>query len=215
MKNLLYKEWKLASHPTIFIFWLLSSMVLIPNYPYYIILFYTMLGIFFVCLNGRENHDLYYGLSLPVQKSDLVRARYAFVIIIEMVQLLVAIPFIVLSQSLHMPPNYVGMDANMAFLGISLMIFGLINWVFLRKYFAAPEKVGKSFAISSIYIGIVIVVVEVLSHVVPFMRDRLDTPDPAFLMEKVIVLILGVIIYALLTMASMGKSIKAFEKLDF
>ena len=44
MKHLLYKEWRLAMHPTALLFLPLSAMLLIPNYPYYVIFFYTSLG---------------------------------------------------------------------------------------------------------------------------------------------------------------------------
>ena len=39
MKKLLIKDFRLAMHPTVFLFWLLSSMLIIPNYPYYVVLF--------------------------------------------------------------------------------------------------------------------------------------------------------------------------------
>ena len=59
MKNLLLKEWRLALHPAALLFLCLSSMLLIPSYPYFVIFFYTCLGLFFICLSGRENKDIY------------------------------------------------------------------------------------------------------------------------------------------------------------
>ena len=43
MKNLLMKELRLALHPAAVMFLALSAMLLIPNYPMYVILFYTSL----------------------------------------------------------------------------------------------------------------------------------------------------------------------------
>ena len=57
MKNLVYKEFCLAAHPTNYIFLSFAFMLLIPNYPYLVSFFYTTLGIFFMCLSSRENHD--------------------------------------------------------------------------------------------------------------------------------------------------------------
>lgn len=133
MKNLLYKELRLAFHPTVALFWLLSAMLLIPSYPYYVILFYSMLGIFFVCLTGRENHDLYFTMSLPIRKRDLVRARFGFVVMIELIQLLIAVPFAILRQRLPLPGNEVGMDANIAFSGYPYCCSGCIT-----GYFSPP-----------------------------------------------------------------------------
>ena len=116
MKTLLYKEFRLASHPTTFLFPLLSAMLLIPNYPYYVVFFYTTLGIFFVCLSGRENHDIFYTMLLPVEKRSLVRARMLFAVCMEAVQLVLAVPFAVLRTHFAMPGNAAGMDlpANVA-----------------------------------------------------------------------------------------------------
>lgn len=76
MKNLIYKEIKLALHPTAPLFLLLSTLLLIPNYPYEVVFFYTCLAVFFHCLSGRENHDIEYSLLLPIQKNRLWRQDF-------------------------------------------------------------------------------------------------------------------------------------------
>ena len=58
MNRLLQKELRLAMHPASVGFLLLSALLLIPNYPYYVTFFYTSLGVFFICLGGRENKDV-------------------------------------------------------------------------------------------------------------------------------------------------------------
>ena len=96
MLKLLQKELRLCMHPTAPIFLLLSAMLLIPNYPYYVAFFYTGLAVFFTCLTGREQHDVAYTLSLPVRKRDAVRARFLFTVLLQLAQLLLAVPFLVL-----------------------------------------------------------------------------------------------------------------------
>ena len=49
MKNLLYKEFRLAIHPSVYIFFALAALLLVPSYPYYVSFFYLMLGIFLTC----------------------------------------------------------------------------------------------------------------------------------------------------------------------
>ena len=36
MKNLLYKEFRLAIHPSVYIFFALAALLLVPSYPYYV-----------------------------------------------------------------------------------------------------------------------------------------------------------------------------------
>ena len=93
MKDLVYKELKLALHPAAIIFLCLSSMLMIPSYPYFIIFFYTCLGVFFICMSGRENKDIYFTMLLPVQKREIVGARFLLVALIELLQFAAAVPF--------------------------------------------------------------------------------------------------------------------------
>lgn len=215
MSKLLYKEFRLAMHPTAYIFLSFSLMLLIPNYPYYVTFFYTGLAVFFTCLGGRENHDIFYTLSLPVPKRAVVKARFASVMLIELAQLLLAIPFAILRQLMPgIPGNQVGMDANIVFFGLSLILLGIFNLIFFTKYYKNTDKVGSAFGVSSITVFIYIMIAEALTHVVPFFRDRLDTKDTEFITEKLLVLACGIIIYLVLTLISYRKSVESFEKLD-
>lgn len=214
MKHLLTKDFRLAMHPTVFMFWLLSAMLLIPNYPYYVVFFYTALGVFFVCLTGRENHDIEYSLTLPVRKRDIVKSRITFAVIVELVQAIVAIPFAYLRQSFPLPGNQVGMDANIAFFGLAFLMLGVFNLVFFTRYYKNPDKVGKAFAIGATLTFVYMAIAEVLTHAVPFFRDKLDTPDPQFIGPKLAVLGIGLVGYAALTLLAERLSEKRFENLD-
>ena len=214
MKNLLYKELRLVAHPATILFLALSAMLLIPNYPYYVIFFYTGLGIFFCCLSGRENHDIFYTMSMPVRKLDLVRGRFLFVFLLELTQILAAIPFAAIRQKLPMPGNLVGMDANIAFFGLSLGMLGVFNLVFFGKYYRRPDKVGMAFCMASIAVAAYMILAEVCAHAVPFVRDRLDTPDTMFLAEKCWTLLAGAAVYAGLTLVACRRAVRVFETLD-
>lgn len=214
MKNLLYKEFKLALHPTTIIFWALSLMLLIPNYPYYVVFFYTGLGLFFVCLTGRENNDIDYTLSLPVRKRDAVRARVVFAVIVQLIQFALAALIATLRPKLGLGANSAGMDANLSLFGIGLMLMGVFNRLFFTRYYAAPDKVGKAFLVSSIWMFLLMGVAEASVFIFPFFKDRLDTPDPLFWQEKLATLALGLIVYAALTFSGCRKAEASFEGLD-
>ena len=62
------KDLRLAAHPMMYVFALFGVMLIIPNYPYTVVFFYGLLGIFFTFLNGRENKDVYYCAVLPVTR---------------------------------------------------------------------------------------------------------------------------------------------------
>lgn len=214
MKQLLNKELKLAMHPVSLMFLALSAMLLIPNYPYYVTFFYTTLGIFFICLTGRENHDIFYTMCLPVRKRDVVRSRIAIAVGLELTQVALAIPFACIRNTFSIPGNQGGMDANVAFFGMALLMLGLFNLVFFTSYYKKPASVGAAFAQSSILVFVFIVVAEACTFAVPFVRDRLDTPDPAYLGAKLCVLILGIGAFVLLTLTACRRAERSFEDLD-
>lgn len=214
MAKLLMKEFRLAMHPTNLIFLTLSTMLIIPNYPYYVTFFYTTLGLFFLCLNGRENHDIEYSITLPVRKQEIVKGRIGFAVLVELAQVLLAVPFALLRNRLQPVGNEVGMDANIAFFGLSLLMLGLFNLLFFPAYYKNPDKVGKAFVISSVYIFLYIVVVEGLAHIAPFFHQQLDTPDPQFLTAKLAVLGIGAFLFAILSWVSYLISAKRFVRLD-
>ena len=212
--KLLKKELRLALHPTSIIFLFLSAMVLIPNYPYYVIFFYTGLAVFFICLNGRENHDITYSLLLPIRKADVVKARFLLVSLLECLQIVIAIPFIIIKQQLPISQNVVGMDANMAFLGMGLLMLGIFNLIFFSIYYKNPNKVGKSFLFSCIGMGVYMIVAESLTHMVPVFRDCLDTMGAVYIGYKLVVLVIGAAGYAALTLAACKRAQYFFEKID-
>ena len=214
MKKLLKKEIVLSMHPTALIFLALSAMLVIPNYPYYVTFFYTGLAVFFTCLNGRENNDVYYTLLLPVSKRSAVKARFTIVVLLEMLQMLLALPFAILRQNMDMPGNQAGMDANIALFGLSFILLGIFNLVFFGVYYRDVTKVGKAFALSSTAVFVYIAVAESCSFAVPFFRDRLDTPDTEYVGYKLIVLGVGITIYIVLTLLAFKRAARSFEKQD-
>lgn len=216
MLNLLYKELRLAIHPTCVIFIGLTAMLLIPNYPYSLTFFYTCLGIFYLCMSGRENHDIFYSLTLPVKKKDIVSTRILLTVILQMIQIVVSIPFALLRNSFtELPPNQAGMDANLAMYGFSLIEMGIFNIVFFTKYYKNTYKVGISFVAASISMFLALGVFEASAFAVPFVKDYLDNTNAEFIPYRAAVLVFGVVVYVLLTLIAHSKSVKTFCESDF
>ena len=214
MTRLLRKELRLAVHPSNYIFLSLSAMLLIPSYPYYVIFFYTTLGLFFLCLNGRENHDIEYSMLLPIPKRAIVKARIGFAVVVELAQLLLCVPFMLLHTQLGLGSNDVGMDANLSFVALSLVLLGIFNISFFPQYYRNPNKIGKSYVLTSVWLFVYMGVAEGLTHVVPVFRDVLDTPDPLFLPAKLLVLAIGALTFLLLTFIATHISIQRFSQYD-
>lgn len=214
MKNILNKELKLALHPTSIIFLSFAAMFLIPNYCYYAIFFYTTLGIFFINLSGRENNDIFYTMLLPVCKKDIVKGRFILINIIEVLEILLSIPFIILRNNILSAGNLAGMDANIAILGFAFILYGIFNLIFLTKYYKNVDKIGSSFVHGSIGVGLFVTIMEAGVHISSFMKNYLDCSIYEHTALQLIVLVIGVAIYILFNLIAYKKSVESFEKLD-
>ena len=214
MRNLLRHELRLVVHPTNWIFLALSAMLLIPNYPYYVVFFYGCLGFLFTFTEARENQDFLFLSLLPFGKRDLVKSSFLVVILFQLAQLLLSVPFAALRQSFAIPGNAAGMDAGIALFGLALPMLGIFNWVFLGSFFRKPARVGTAFLKGCLALAVYMALAETAAFVIPFFRDTLDTPDPAHLGAKFAVLAAGAAIYVLLNALAYRDCGKAFEKVD-
>lgn len=214
MKNLLMKEFRLSMHPSTPLMLLLSAMVFIPNYPFVVIFFYTTMSVFFTCLSGRENRDIAYSLALPAAKRDIVRARIWFAVIAELAQLLIMLALIPLAQKVNPAGNQGGLDANLALVGLGLVVYGVFNLVFFTLYYKDVHKVGMPFVVSGI-VMLVLTALDIMStYAVPFVRDVLDTPDFSHLGAKLAAVAVGAAVFVLLTLVSCRIGEKRFIAQD-
>lgn len=213
MKALLYKQFRLVCHPMTLIFCLFGIMVLIPNYPYTVIFFYVMLGLFFTFLNIREQKDIYYSALLPVPKRDTVKAGCAFVVIIEVLSLVVLIPCSLLA--VHLQPgkdNLVGLDPNLVLLAAGFLLYAVFNGVFLPSFYANGYKVGIAFLKAVIPTTLAMGALEALPHFPAL--TWLDDLDAATQVRLLPALIASVLIYAGGMALTFRASARRYEKVD-
>ncbi len=214
LTKLLKKEFSLCLHPASLIMLPLAAIVLAPNYPYGIIFFYSTLGLFFICMGGRENQDVLYTMTLPVAKRDVVTARFLMTVTLELAQLLLVLGFVLLRRKLGPVPNGAGLDANLALPGEGLLFFGLYHLVFFPGYYRDVNKVGLNFIRGCVFSGLFVTLEIVASYVIPFVRDVLDTPDPEHRGAKLALVGLGAAVYVLGSLLALRISQRRFEKQD-
>lgn len=215
MKHLLYKELRLAKHPTMFLFLLFSAMLLIPSYPYYVAFIYTCLSVFFVFLQGRENNDLSFTALLPVRKRDIVRARCLLVVLMQLAQVLVSLPCAIVGARINpLGGNAAGIEANAAFFGLVLVMYALFNLLFLPAFYRTGYRVGRAFLFAGAAVLVYIVAAELLVQCVPALKASLDTFDPATRGTRLFVLLLGAGLYAAGNLLACRLSERRFARVD-
>lgn len=132
--KLLYKEWVLAAHPTLFIFPLLGCLTIVPAYPGTVIFMFGCLAPFVTFTFARENNDAWYTATLPVTKREIVLAKWLLILTVQLSQLVISIPFAILRGTLNIGNNPVGMDPTIAWYGCGLILFAVFDVIFSRRF---------------------------------------------------------------------------------
>ena len=212
MFDLLQKELRLAVHPSLYIFIFLGALVLVPAYPYGVVFFFAMLGIFQSMMYARETRDIYFTALLPVRKRDAVKAKLLLAAFAQLTQLLISVPFAFLRTLYMSEGNPVGIEANVAYYGFGLMIFGVFNLVFFTRFFKTACKAGTAFLIALIPSAICIFAMEAIVHF-PGM-EWLDGVSPELLLRQIPVLLAGLVIYAAAWLLAYKAGAQRFSQVD-
>ena len=215
MKKLFYKEMKLSANPLTYWFIAFSAMTMIPSYPILVGSFFICLGIFHTYQQIREYDDVTYTVMLPVKKRDIVTAKYLFVLFIELTAfilctLLTIIRMKILGTGVPYATNQL-MNANMAYLGYTMIVFAVFNSIFLAGFFKTTYKIGKPFFIFCVVSFIIIIMGEILHHIPDL--ESLNNPSNLS-MPQVVIFAIGIVVFMLCTWLSYQKAVKDFEGID-
>lgn len=212
MMRLLYKEFRLSAHPTLYIFIFMGALILIPEYPYCMVFFFGCLAPFITLYNGRENHDAFYTASLPVKKSDVVKSKYMLFVVAELAQILISLPFAYIRIAVIGGNNTVGIEPNFAYYGFGFIIFTVFNMFFFTEFYKTAYKVGKSFIKGIVPALLLVFIVEGTTHIDTFVW--IDQTDKIAMQAQIPILIIGVTIFVLGNIFAYHIAKNRFEKVD-
>lgn len=212
MYDLLVKELRLAAHPSVYIFLCMGALTLIPAYPYGVVFFFGCLGIFQTFLFDRETRDIFYTALLPRPKGDVVKGKMALAVFLQLGQMVLSLPFAFI-RTLYLPDgNPVGMEANAAWYGCGLMIYGIFNLVFFIRFYKTAYKAGSTFLLALLPVITGIAAAETAAHVPGL--EWLDGLDKASLLRQVPVLLAGAAVYAGCNFLACKAAQKHFARVD-
>lgn len=212
MMTLLYKEIRLAAHPTSIIFSFLGCLVLVPAYPYSVIFLFGCLAPYITFVNARETNDAWYTAVLPVTKHEGVLAKCLLIVSLQTFQLLFSVPFALLRNALGMENNPVGLDATLAWYGFGLIMYAVFDLVFFPAFYKNGYKAGKAFILASTPMAVLMIAVEAVAHI-PALA-WLDSFQPEHLLMQLPILVAGFLCYVAFLSLAYRISVKYFEKVD-
>ena len=213
MKNLLYKEFKLAIHPFFLIMpFLTGALILIPQWPYFIALMYF---IFIAAPNifatYNSQNDMVFSAFMPVKKTDIVKSKIAAIVILELLHITAALFYALLHNVLFGINNFL-LDLNMAFFGLVFVMFGLFNVLFFPMYFKTAYKYGLPLIISSVAVVLFMMLVELPVSLNKNVAVYLESPQMSGFQFSM--LVSGIIVFIILTLSAYKLSAKRFESVE-
>ena len=216
MKNLMRKEIKLSASSISFIFILFSAMAMVPGYPILVGAFFVCFGVFQSVQNACMNNDILYTVLLPVKKTDAVKAKYGFTILIQMISFLLTVILTILRMTVLADAapytHNAMMNANQFFLAGNLLVFALFNWLFLGGFFRTADKCGKPFLLFAIASFVLIALAETLHHIPGL--EFLNNTDTMSDGRHWLILAAALVVYILVSALSCKASIKRFAAVD-
>lgn len=216
MKNLIYKEFTLATPLLTYLFLGFSAMTFIPGYPILCGAFFVCFGIFQSYQTSREDNDILYTVLLPVKKADAVTAKYLSAVLLQMAAFLLMTLFTTLRMvCLSQAPVYTTnalMGANLVFLAFALLIFAAFNVVFIGGFFKTAYNFGKPFILFIIVNFSIIAVAEALHHFPGLgWLNALSIREAA---SHLPILLCATLLYAAATIASCKLSQRRFAEIN-
>ena len=220
MKNLLYKEIKLCIPHQVWIFVFLTCLIAIPTWPSLVAFIYPMSGFLSVFPIALANRDLLYTGTLPIDKSEVVLGKVLLLCFLELLCLLVSIPFglvrnLVLAPMVPAESSYAELGVNMAMYGIVLIGFGIFNLIYFPRYYKSPDT--KNVLASLLAYFCALSFYGVCSGVfmgVPGAATFINSYSGPGLWTQLGVLALGIVCFCLFNLCAFKTSKKRFEKID-
>lgn len=213
MTALLKKEMRLTASVLSYLFLAFTLMAFIPNYPILIGAFFVCFGVFQTFQKARESNDILFSTLLPVKKTDIVKTKFLFVLIIEGAGLVLTVAFSLvrlLALNKVMPYAVSGMmNTNLAFFGYYLTVYAFFNIFFVGGFFKTAYKIGIPFLKFCIAAFLTVVVGEVLHFIPP-----LGVLNADFNVFQLIPFFVGVAVFVAGTVAAYLISRKNFNEID-
>lgn len=213
MKALLYKEFKLVLNPLFYLVSLLSALILIPQWLYFIApLYFCFMSAPNIFTLAKSYNEVHFSATQPVRRRDIVKARLYSISVLELMQILVVAICVALKLTVLTTPNYLFMDGNLAFIGLVFIMFGLFNLVLLPMFYKTAYKIAMPAIWATVAVVAFGAAVELGVIYIPAVADILDGMQTTG--AHVAVLLAGIAAFIGLNVAAYRISAARFEKID-
>lgn len=216
MYNLLMKELKLGVSPIFYILpFLTGALMLIPGWLYFLVILYfcfitipNMFGVY------KAQNDLMFTMMLPVTKNNIVKAKIGVVVILELLHIVIAVIFGMISTRLYPNLTYYFFEPTLGFWGLCFTMLAIFNIIFFSMYYKTAYKYGAatftSVAAAIIFAG----GAEWLGIQNSIVFDLFKGSGVENSLLQISILIAGIVLFATFNIIAYNISIKQFKKVE-
>jgi ABC-2 type transport system permease protein len=216
MYNLLMKEFKLGGN--IFFYalpFLTGALMLIPGWLYFlVILYFTFITIPNLLGGYKSQNDLIFTNILPVRKKDMVKAKLLFIVILELLHIVTAVIYGIISTHLYPNLTYYFFAPTLGFWGLCFVMLAIFNIILIPMYYKTAYKYGTA-TLASITAALLFAGgAEWLGIQNPLVYDLFKGAGAESLTVQLSILLAGIAIFAIFTIIAYYMANKRFEKVE-
>lgn len=214
MLKLLKKELTLNVQLPVYLFTLLTVMLLIPHYPAIVGVGYTIMQVSTYLRICQANQSMEFSTMLPVRRKDIVTSTTLVIAYFHLLNIAITLLLLIPYRMVYPQGTVVGIDGNLTFVAMCLVCFGLFNLVFIPGYFKTGYKFGFPLLWATIAFVLGYGVMETLVQAIPALRNTLDGLDPDYIWLRAVVFVVAALFYIFATYIANTCAAKRFEKVN-
>lgn len=216
MVNLVLKDLRLGVNPWFFVLPLFTgALMLVPGWLYFLVPFYFCCITVPNTLGGfKSQNDLMFSAMMPVAKKDIVKARIAVIVILELMHLFVAMIFSLFTLRLYPHLTYYFFAPHLGFWGLCFMMLAIFNLVLLTMYYKTAYKYGAATTASNSAALIFAGVAQWAGIAHPWMHDMFYGSGVENTARQLLILIAGIAIFAAFTLIAYRIAVKRFLNVE-
>jgi ABC-2 type transport system permease protein len=216
MVNLLIKELKIGVNPFFYALpFLTGALMLIPGWLYFLVIFYFCFLTIPNMFGGyKSQNDLMFTSMLPVTKKDIVKAKISFLVILELLHVVIAIIYGMISIRLYPDLIYYFFSPTFGFWGLNFVMLAIFNLIFIPMYYKTAYKYGAA-SVASITAAMLFAGgAEWLGIQNPHVHDLFKGAGADNLAIQLSLLLAGIVIFALFTLIAYYMANERYKKVE-
>ncbi|MFD0621335.1 ABC-2 transporter permease [Paenibacillus sp. GCM10027629] len=216
MYNLVMKDLKLGVNPWFFALPLLmGALMLVPGWLYFLVpLYFCWITIPNIFAGFRTQNDLMFTTMMPVTKKDIVKARVTVIVILELLHLVLAMIYGMITIRLYPDLTYYFFAPHMGFWGLCFVMLAIFNVIFISMYYKTAYKYGGAAAASITAAMLFAGVAQWVGIQNSFISDTFNGSGVDNTALQISILIAGIVIFIAFTMIAYRIAVKRFLKVE-